>query len=182
MMSSFVSDSIQSIFLKYDDQYIAPPVKRFLKECIVQLISVSLKSMASPTSTATNPNPSTLGQSVNPIHSVEKQLSLLTEWLENFVEPAHISMYTHTVIHIMRQFQLQHSGHHHHYISTKGIHHATSSSHQSRPSLSITTPLESAATTVTMTPIEEAPCGFHKRLSLFNRAWIRRVEGRTSIC
>ena len=177
-MASFLSDMIQSIFCQYDDHYISPSVKRFLRECIIQLITVSINSMVSPLSSSTvthgappmhlhsNPNHHSHSNSNfnnNPQHNLDKQLSLLTEWLENFVEPAHISMYTHTMIHIMRQFQSQHDGDGHGVLQRK---HARD---QSRASLSMTNQLESGAMTTTMASIEETPRNLHKRLSLFAR-------------
>lgn len=177
--AAFLSEWIDPIFDKYDNDYISPSVKRFLKECIIQLIDVSRKyieSMSLSNGSIKARNWKAVarnGQGVASTHTLEKQLSLLTEWLENFVEPAHISMYTHTVVHIMHQFQLQHSGHGHghrqnEHPASKGGHHAASWSHQSRPSLSITTPLETGAMAAMMTPIEEHR-GFPKRPSWFHR-------------
>ena len=102
-MSSFLSDNISEIFCKYDDNYISPSVKRFLRECIIQLIDVSLLSInGSPNSS----NRKLIGIAHTKLErNFSKQLSLLAEWLENFIEPSHVSMYTQTIVHIIRQFE-----------------------------------------------------------------------------
>ena len=138
-MSSSLSTVIDQIFSKYDDNYISPSVKRFLSECIIQLVNVSLLSINNtktlhnnhhhlidinlinnnnnnaPPMMITNPylNPTNDNDDItktqhqqhianlNPSNNFDKQLILLTEWLQNFIEPSHISMYTQTIIHIM---------------------------------------------------------------------------------
>eukprot|EP01083_Nonionella_stella_P228161 808832_1 len=123
-MSQFLSKTIDSIFCKYDDNYISPSVKRFLSECIIQLINVSLLSINTNHQESKNQTGLTLFHSSSnhtkqrQLNSYSKQMSLLTEWLENFIEPSHISMFTQTIIHIIRQLQgtvsynNQHNRHH----------------------------------------------------------------------
>ena len=223
-MSSFLSHAIDSIFSKYDDNYISPSVKRFLSECIIQLVNVSLLSINNnkshllnqnhhgildmnnnnPQSMITNPylNPTANNNdddsktqqqlhiaNLNPSNNFDKQLILLTEWLQNFIEPSHISMYTQTIIHIIIELQKHIIGHHHHDIPHKHkrdhprTHSLSRSNHHSsqRSSMSITT----TPTDFQMTPVEESGNKKFQRLSLFarnsNSARVRRAESNNTL-
>ena len=161
MSSSFLSSTIDFIFCKYDNNYISPSIKRFLSECIIQLINVSLLSIDQTSKSLANESKSTM-----------KQYETISEWLENFIEPPHISMYTQTIIHIIRSLQNNIHHQHHH----QQHHHSYNHSHNKHKSYnSISTNLNSqhssmSTTDFAMSPIEEQqPKNSSKfqRLSIF---------------
>ena len=123
MSTNAVSDAIDEQFDQYTDDKVSDYVKRFLKESLIQLYEASLEDAKRKTKdTVTNNNSSgnnnngnnhsflrSTSQSyllkMHNMQGLDRQISLLTEWLQWFVEPSSLPMITMAIIKIVENLE-----------------------------------------------------------------------------
>lgn len=104
-----VREAIRNEFDKYDEDQVSEYVKRFLRESLVQLYEASLEDAKRKHDKDNHNKKYPLNRNTSQtyllkmrnMHSLEKQISLLTEWLQWFIEPSSLPMTTMAIIKIV---------------------------------------------------------------------------------